>query len=251
MDSHSPSASTHRDGRLVVCRLASDAVQTANQTIEDVFRQVVIANHAATAAPPITDMVSVHDRETKAFHLLLVHRLDYRRKGAPAIGDVVVFSEPTYAVFRTERLQLATPAYYRRQEDLSPGIRDVRDGTLTRDSIQWAKTVVPAGMVTSSSVSFASSREPWVYCASHSQLDRKTGSTHMVDRARGSPRRRVSRANVNTASLSPRSATRSSRNTTSTCRRSCANSPLPYGEALGQAADSRYSTRFSRYSRLR
>ena len=82
MDSHSPSASAHRDGRLVVCRLASDAVQTANQTIEDVFRQVVIANHAATPAPPITDMVSVHDRETKAFHLLLVHRLDYRRKGA-------------------------------------------------------------------------------------------------------------------------------------------------------------------------
>ena len=156
-----------------MCRLASDAVQTANQTIEDVFRQVVIANHAATPAPPITDMVSVHDRETKAFHLLLVHRLDYRRKGAPAIGHVVVFSEPTYAVFRTERLQLATPAYYRRQEDLSPGIRDVRDGTLTRDSIQWAKTVVPAGMVTSSSVSFASSREPWVYCASHSQLDRE------------------------------------------------------------------------------
>ncbi len=68
------------------------------------------------------------------------------------------FSEPTYAVFRTERLQLATPAYYRRQEDLSPGIRDVRDGTLTRDRIQWAKTVVPAGMVTSSSVSFAGDR---------------------------------------------------------------------------------------------
>ena len=30
---------THRGGRLVVCRFGSDAVQTANRTIEDVFCQ--------------------------------------------------------------------------------------------------------------------------------------------------------------------------------------------------------------------
>ena len=173
MDSHGPSASPHRDGRLVVCCLGSDAVQTANRTLEDVFRQVVTAKRAATSAPRITEMVCVQDRETKALHLLHVHRLDYRPQGAAAIGDVMVISEPTYAVFRTERLQMATPAYYRGQEGLRPGIRDVRDGTLTKDSIRWAKTVVPAGMVTSSSVSFVSSREPWVYCASHYQLDRE------------------------------------------------------------------------------
>ena len=131
---------------------------------------------------------------------------------------VVVFSEPTYAVFRTERLQLATPACYREQKDLRPGIRDVRDGTLTKDSIRWAKTVVPAGMVTSSSVSFVSSREPWVYCASHYQLD---------ESCPGSPRRCVSRANVNTVSRFPLPATPSNRDTTSTCHRSYANSPLP------------------------
>ena len=212
MDSHGPSASPHRDGRLVVCCLGSDTVQTANRSIKDASRQVVTAKHAATparitemvsvqdretkalhlllvhrldyrpqgaaavdAATParITEMVSVQDRETKALHLLLVHRLDYRPQGAAAVGDVVVFSEPTYAVFRTERLQMATPAYYRGQEGLRPGIRDVRDGTLTKDSNRWAKRVVPAGMVTSSSVSFASLREPWVYCASHYQLDRE------------------------------------------------------------------------------
>ena len=173
MDSHGPSVPPHRDGRLVVCCFDSDAVQTANRTIEDVFRQVVTAKRAATPAPGITEMVCVQDRETKALHLLLVHRLDYRPQGASAVGDVVVFSEPPYAAFRTERLQLATPAYYRRQKDRRPGIRDVRDGTLTKDSIRWAKTVVPAGMVTSSRVSFVSSREPWVYCASHYQLDRE------------------------------------------------------------------------------
>ena len=172
MDSHGPSASPNRDGRLALCRLGSDAVQTANRTIEEVSRQVVTVNRAATPAPRITEIVSVQDRETKAFHLLLVHRLDYRPQGASAVGDVVVFSEPTHAVFRTERLQLATPAYYRGQKGLRPGIRDVRDGTLTKDSIRWANTVVLAGMVTSSRVSFVSSREPWVYCASHYQLDR-------------------------------------------------------------------------------
>ena len=64
----------------------------------------------------------------------------------------------------TERLQLSNALPpgggaedYREQKDLRPGIRDVRDGTLTR----WAKTVVQAGMVTSSHVSFVSSREPW------------------------------------------------------------------------------------------
>ena len=173
MDSHSPSASTHRDGRLVVCWFGSDAVQAANRPIDDVFRQVVTANRAATPAPRITDVASVQDRETDVLHLILVHRLDYRPQGASAVGDVVVFSEPTYAPFRTERLQLATPAYYREQKGLRPGIRDARDGTLTKDSIRWANTVVPGGLVTRASISFVSSREPWVYCASHYQLDRE------------------------------------------------------------------------------
>ena len=121
MNSHGPSASPHRDGRLVVCRLGSDAVQTANRTIENVSRQVVTANRAATPAPRITEMVSVQDRETKALHLLLVHRLDYRPQGASAVGDVVVFSEPTYAVFRTERLRRL---YSGRRRGGQPGRED-------------------------------------------------------------------------------------------------------------------------------
>ena len=131
------------------------------------------ANCAATPAPRITDGASVQDRETNALHLILVYRLDYRPRGASAVGDVGVFSEPTHAPFRTERLQLATPAYYREQKGLRPGIRDARDGTLTKDSIRWANTVVPGGLVTSARASFVSSREPWVYCASHYQLDRE------------------------------------------------------------------------------
>ncbi|WP_419858622.1 hypothetical protein [Candidatus Palauibacter irciniicola] len=118
-------------------------------------------------------MISVQDLEREALHLILVHRLDYRPASAPAIGGVVVFSEPSYAVSRTESVQLATPAYYREQEGLKSGIGDVHDGTLTKDSIRWANTVVPGGTVTGSTVSFASSREPWVYCASHYRWDQE------------------------------------------------------------------------------
>ena len=173
MESHSPSVSTHRGGRLVVCRFGSDAVQAANQTIEAGFRRRVTANRAASPTPRITGVVSVQDREAKALHLILLHRLDYRPQGASAVGDVVVFSEPAYAPCRTSRLQLATPAYYREQEDLAPGIGDARDGTLTKDGSQWANTVLPASAEATASISFAASREPWVYCGSHYQLDRE------------------------------------------------------------------------------
>ena len=156
-----------------MCRFGSDAVQAANQTIEAGFRRRVTANRAASPTPRITGVVSVQDREAKALHLILLHRLDYRPQGASAVGDVVVFSEPAYAPCRTSRLQLATPAYYREQEDLAPGIGDARDGTLTKDGSQWANTVLPASAEATASISFAASREPWVYCGSHYQLDRE------------------------------------------------------------------------------
>ena len=173
MDSPGPSAFPYQDDRLVVCCLDSNVVQTANRSIEDAFRQVVTANRAATSAPPITEMFSVQDRQTKSMHLLHVHRLDYRRRRSAAIGDVVVFSNPWHAPFRTKELQLATPAYYRENEDLVLGIRDVHEGTLTKDATQWASTHVSGGVVNSAEITFGSSREPWVYCASHYQLNRE------------------------------------------------------------------------------
>ena len=118
-------------------------------------------------------MVSVQDRKTRSLHLLLIHRLDYRPQRTSAVGNVVVFSEPSYAPFQTKRLQLATPAYYREHDRLKPGIRDVHDGTLTKDSTRWAKTAIPGGSVTSSRVSFGASSEPWIYCASHYKLNQE------------------------------------------------------------------------------
>ena len=112
-------------------------------------------------------MVSVHDVDTRSLHVINVHRLDYRPRQAPAVGNVVAFSKPAYAVFRTEKLQLGTPAYYRDQEDLRPGIRDRHDGILTKDGTGWAGSIAPALTVSRADLSFVSPREPWVYCAVH------------------------------------------------------------------------------------
>lgn len=184
MDSRDSSGSIHRDGRLVVCRHGSDAVRAANREIEELSSRARAANRAATPAPAITEMVSVQDRETESMHLLHVHRLDYRPRGASEVGDVVVFSEPRHAAYQTKCLQLATPAHYREDEELGKGIRDVHDGTLTKDSTRWAKTVVPAGTVTSSRVSFGASSEPWIYCACHYKLNHELSRLrqHFADR---------------------------------------------------------------------
>ena len=171
MNSLPPGASRHCDGRIVVARDSSDAVCTINRQIGTIDDPARATNPDAMPAPKVTDTVAVFDLHTRSFHSILVHRLDYRPQPAPAVGNVVVFSEPAYAPCRAEKLQLATPAYYRDHEDLEPGIRDHHDGTLTRDGTRWASSIM--GGTVSARLSFASSSEPWVYCASHYRTDRE------------------------------------------------------------------------------
>ena len=161
-----PTASRHRDGQLIVSRLGSDTVETTNRTIGDFPQNTATTNQAATPAPRITEMITVHDVKAQSLHLLLVHRLDYRPRKT-TVSNVVVFSEPQYAPFPTKRLQLGTPAFYRKEESLEAGIHDPHDGTLTKDATRWASDAVFPGRVKHAEVSFAASREPWVYCASH------------------------------------------------------------------------------------
>ena len=121
----------------------------------------------------MTKAISVHDMKTRSLNLLFVYHLDYRPRQTPAVGNVVAFSEPSYAATRTEKIQLATPAYYRREEELKPGIRDQRDGTLTKDGTIWASAIVPSVDVKDAKLSFASSYEPWVYCVAHYRNNRE------------------------------------------------------------------------------
>ena len=156
---------------MLVCHLGLDAIHTTNRTIEEGARLIKGRNPSASAFPPVSRMVTVHDMGTRSLHLILMHQLDHRSPRAPPVGKVVSFSEPPYAAFCTEMLQLATPAYYRDQEDLKPGIGDRNDGVLTKDATRWADKVIPGGAVTRAELTFVSSHEPWIFCASHYRND--------------------------------------------------------------------------------
>ena len=168
--SRRPRAACYRDGRLVVSHADPEAIRAINEQIATINAGLRSSNSDALPAPDVTDIVNAQDMETQSFHSILVHRLDYRPQPAAAVGNVVVFSELANAARMTKELQLATPAYYRNQEDLKPGIRDHHDGTLTKDATRWASSAM-GGPVSAAHVSFASSGEPWVYCASHYRTD--------------------------------------------------------------------------------
>lgn len=175
MDCHSPTASRYRDGRLLVCHLGQDAIHTINRAIDEASRLAKDRNPSAAAFSPLSRMVTVQDKETRSVHLIHIHNLDHRSPRAPAVGNVVKFSEPAYAAFCTELLQLATPAFYRDQEDLKPGIGDRDDGALTKDATNWADKVIPGGAVTQAELTFVSSHEPWIFCAAHYRNNREFG----------------------------------------------------------------------------
>ena len=120
MNSPPPRASRHRDGRIVVARDSADAVRSINRQIGTIGDLARATNSDAVSAPKVTDTVAIYDLDARSFRSILVHRLDYRAQPAPAVGNVVVFSEPAYAPFRAEKLQLATPAYYGITKILSP-----------------------------------------------------------------------------------------------------------------------------------
>ncbi|MCY4059661.1 MAG: hypothetical protein OXG44_16860 [Gammaproteobacteria bacterium] len=153
------------DARIIVARDSVDAVRKVNGAIADADDLARRSNLSATLAPKATDMIAVYDIDSRAYHSIFLYRLDLRPRRAAAVGKVVVFSDPRYAPGRTEKLQLATPGYYRDHKDLQPGIGDPHDGKLAKDGSRWASSVM--GGTVSARLTFVSSGEPWVYCASH------------------------------------------------------------------------------------
>ena len=167
MNSEGATGAYHREDRVLVRHLGTDAIQAINRAIADASRLAKKTNPDATPAPGATDVLIVEDLEAKSSHMICMHRLDFRPRSAPAVCNLVAFSKADYAATRTDALQLATPAYYRKDKSLAPGIGDQRDGTLTKDATGWAKTINPSVTVTGADLSFASQSEPWVYCAAH------------------------------------------------------------------------------------
>ena len=154
----------HRSGRLSIYQLPAAEVKRINEVNEQNTRRVT--HSQSTPVPKITDGFYVSDIERKQCHLIFVHRVDYRPRSSPNVRRVVKFSERCHAPCQAEKLRLATPSYYRNQETLRPGISDPHDSTLKKNVTPWMRNRIPYGSVEAEAV-YLSSREPWVYCASH------------------------------------------------------------------------------------
>lgn len=172
------------DGRVLVCYGDSETIEKANQSLSDASRRAQSMNPGATPASPITEQVTLLDREAQSVHRIHIHRVDYRTEPKAPVDKLVAFSRPAYAACNTQRLRLATPNYYRQEEGLKPGIHDAHEGMLTKDARKWAERLIgKRGAVNNASVSFAASSEPWIYCASHYRLEQelKGLKTHFAD----------------------------------------------------------------------
>ena len=154
-------AALYRDERLVVISLDANNVGALNDSIASVYSDVVASNLGATRVSEVDAAIGVQDLETGSFHLLVVHRIDYRPDRVATTGDAVVFSEPGFAPTCAAELQLATPGYYRREETLEPGIGDESDGSPTKDASPWlARKLGGHIRNVKASIRLVSAREP-------------------------------------------------------------------------------------------
>ena len=169
MNCNDPKPVVCRDGQLIVSRLADRQVSKINDSIDSCYRIATAQNPAATPPPAVTSAFIIHSKTPARIHQLFVHRLDFRPALATPVGTVVAFSEPEYAISNADctDLQLGTPAFYREQKSLKPGIRDRHDGTITRDIRPFLSKRMGRAAIQEANVSFASMSEPWVFCAAH------------------------------------------------------------------------------------
>ena len=142
-------------------------IHKLNMSITEINNFERATRFDAFPAPDITSAVEVFNLDDETYHLILLHRLDYRQRREPLVDSVVVFSKYDFAPVRTEKLKLGTPEHYRESENLKAGIVDPHDGTLTLDASGWASSIT--GGIVRGTISFVSSGEPWVYCGSHRQ----------------------------------------------------------------------------------
>ncbi len=156
----------HRSNQLLIDRRPTADVKHKNEMIEQATRSLKLSQSDATPAPKITDYFCVSDIERKQCHRIYVHRVDYRSGFPQSVGRVVKFSKRCYAPCRADKLRLATPSYYRDQENLPPGIADPDENTLRKNATAWGRNRFSNNSFEAEIV-FSSVSEPWIYCASH------------------------------------------------------------------------------------
>ena len=156
----------------MICRHGASTVKQLNEGVREFDHlpdtgSISDTNTISLFPPKIEECVSVFDTEREEYYLIFVRRLDCRPSLSPIVQGIVKFSKRCYAPFQSEKIQLATPEYYRTDDGLEPGIGDPRDGVLEKDLTPWAITQTPAsGVSVEANATFSSSEEPWIYCTS-------------------------------------------------------------------------------------
>ena len=165
MDTNSQAFSA-RSNQLVIVPVSAASLKYLNDEIEQAMLSITNSKDGASQVSKISDCFNVFDIEREHCHLIFVHRVDYRPEIRSSIGKVVKFSKRCYAPCRAKKLRIATPAYYRDEESLPPGIGDRYDSTLKKDASPCMRHRFSNNSI-DAEVTFSSSSDSWVYCTSH------------------------------------------------------------------------------------
>ena len=155
-----------RSNQLVIVPVSAANLKYLNDETEQAMLSLTNSKGGASLVSKISDSYHVFDIEREHCHMIFVHRENYRPGFQSCIGKVVKFSKWCYSPCRAKDLRLATPACYRDEESLPPGIGDRYDSTLRKDASPWMRKRFLNNSV-EAEVVFSSSSEPWVYCTSH------------------------------------------------------------------------------------
>ena len=155
-----------RCNQLVIVPVSTTILKNLNDEINEVMLSLPHSKGSVSSKSEISECFNVFDIEREQCHVVFVHRVDYRPGFQSNIGKVVKFSKSCYAPSRANMLRLATPSYYRDEQNLPAGIRDRYDSTLRKDASPWMRNRYLNNSV-EAKVTFSSSSEPWIYCTSH------------------------------------------------------------------------------------
>lgn len=140
----------------IICVLDDDTVKSINTRVPGI---------------PVSEIVIVLAPDQQSTTLVVIRRVNEHSRTNP-IRSLVKFTKRCDALPNATCVQLATPAYYRNGEELTPGIADLMEGCLTLDAPTWIASRCSSGMAVGSlssiksSITLASPVEPWVYCTS-------------------------------------------------------------------------------------
>ena len=159
------------EDRAVVVRRSARDVMRVNELVTEVAPEM--DRHPGYRSG-INEIINVFDLVRKELSVVHIRLAGCRSTSPVPVKSLLKFTKREHVPCRAPYIQLVTPAGYRSDEGLDPGLADPGDGCLTKDATPWAANALVTGGNVASGISvslkaqitFASPEEPWVYCTS-------------------------------------------------------------------------------------